>query len=266
MDLLRANQLYTEKKLGQNFLFNTKVIEKIVAAARIAPDDLVIEIGPGLGLLTRELLEGCGHVITVEKDPKLIPYLEKTFAGYPNLQIVHQDILTFEPPAAPYKVVANIPYYITSPIISHFLQRRDGRRPASLTILTQLEVAQKICAGQGEHSVLSLQTQLYCQPKIITRVAPGNFFPAPQVTSAVLQLDTLPEPRLSPEHEQIFLEIIKKGFSQKRKTLSNSLKGFHQLSKPDLENKLSACGLSPMIRPQELDFPQWEKLISVLEG
>ncbi len=258
--LLDANNLFTEKRLGQNFLYNPKIIEKILQTAQIAKDDLIVEIGPGLGLLTKELTQTATKVITIEKDPKLIPYLQRLFQDQPNLELVNRDVLAWQPPAQKYKVVANIPYYITSPIINHFLQTDQEKRPETLTILTQLEVAQKICARRGDHSVLSLQTQLYADPQLIDQVGPENFYPAPKVKSAILKLTTLAKPRLT--NDAVFIDIIKKAFSQKRKTLSNSLQGYRQLSKDAIEQALVSAGLKTSVRPQELDFPDWEKLIA----
>ncbi len=263
-DLLRKTGLYTEKKLGQNFLFNPQVIQKIIQTADLQADDQVIEIGPGLGILTMEILPKVKKLISVEKDQKLIPYLQDLFHKYPDFLLVQQDVLDYPPPAGPYKIVANIPYYITSPIINHFLQVDQSRRPDSLTILTQLEVAQKICSKPGDHSVLSLQTQLYTEPKIIDRISPYNFYPTPKVQSAILHLKTLPRPRLQRDRE--FLEIIKKAFSQKRKNLSNALQGFHNLSKEDLSLLLQKAGLEPGARAQQLDFQDWDRLLDLIFG
>lgn len=251
-----------EKRFGQNFLFNGHVIEKILEAADIKPDDNIVEIGPGLGILTKELVERAGKVITIEKDDKLIPYLEKTFAAYKNLKIWHQDVLKSEPPDSPYKVVANIPYYITSPIISHFLQNEQGNRPSVLILLTQLEVAQKICAKEGDHTVLSLQTQLFAKPKLIAQVSPHSFLPAPKVISAILKLETLPEPQIADTTK--FIDLIKKAFSQKRKTLSNSLEGLWGHDKKFWSSHLEANGISPMIRPERLNFQEWNAILTSL--
>ena len=189
LELLRRENLFTEKKFGQNFIFNTAIIEKIVNAAELTADDRVVEVGPGLGILTGELLSRAAHVTTIELDDKLIPYLHNTFPDNPKLEIVHQDVLQSTLPDTPYKVIANIPYYITSPILSHFLQvKAPSLRPKTIVLLVQLEVAQKVCSQVGDHSVISLQTQIFAKPKIIGRVAPGNFHPAPNVDSAILRL------------------------------------------------------------------------------
>ena len=258
--ILKRENLFMEKRFGQNFLFNGHVIEQILKAADIQPTDTIVEVGPGLGILTKELVERAARVITIEKDDKLIPYLKKTFSSYKNLEIWHQDVLKSHPPEGPYKVVANIPYYITSPIISHFLQNEQGNRPSVLILLTQLEVAQKICVKAGDHSVLSLQTQLYTSPKLIAQVSPNSFMPAPKVFSAILQLEALPEPQIKETAK--FIDLIKKAFSQKRKTLSNSLEGLWDHDKKYWSSHLESCGISPMIRPERLTFPEWQNLLT----
>jgi len=262
IQLLKTNQIYTEKRLGQNFLFNTQIVEKILQAADLSPTDLVVEIGPGLGILTMELLKVAQKVLAIEKDAKLIPYLRKLFSGRENFSLLEQDVLRFSPPAEPYKVVANIPYYITSPIISHFLQTEQHRRPRSMILLTQLEVARKICAREGDHSVISLQTQLYAQPKLIAQVAAHNFYPAPKVKSAILKLETLDRPRLDKEKE--FLAVIRQVFTHKRKTLVNGLTGLNNLSKTEIISRLGKSGLKTTIRPQELSFADWARLLDNL--
>lgn len=262
ISILKRENLYTEKKLGQNFLFNGQVIQKIIEAADIKPGETIVEVGPGLGILTGELVKHAGRVITIEKDDKLIPYLQRTFASNKNLEIWHEDVLKSTPPGEPFKVVANIPYYITSPIISHFLQNQKGNRPTVLILLTQLEVAEKICAKEGDHTILSLLTQLYTAPKIISKVSPACFVPAPKVFSAILKLETLQEPQI--QNVGKFKDLIKKAFSQKRKTLSNSLNTLWGHDKTFWSNHLEAQGISPMIRPEKLTFKEWNTIIRSL--
>ena len=263
LNILQRENLFTEKKLGQNFLFNSEIIRKIIQAADLTNDDEVLEVGPGLGILTNELIQQAKRVTTVELDDKLIPYLEKTFSQANNLHIVHQNVLDFIPPEAPYKLIANIPYYITSPILSHFLQvKTPSLRPTTIVLLVQLEVAQKICAQTGDHNVLSFQTQIFAKPQIVAKVAPGNFVPAPKVDSAILKLDPLPSPLAS--NPQLFIQIIKKCFSQKRKTMLNSLNSFRNLSKDQLTPLLEQANISPQDRPQNLTIEQMEKLCQAI--
>lgn len=261
--MLKRENLFTEKRLGQNFIFNTQIIEQIVEAAEIQASDELVEVGPGLGILTLELAQRAAKVTTIELDAKLIPYLQKTFAPQKNIEIIHQDVLDSTPPSTPYKLIANIPYYITSPILSHFLQvDRPSLRPAAIVLLVQLEVAQKICAKTGDHGVLSLQTQIFAQPKIISKVAPGNFLPAPKVDSAILQLTVHPEPLVS--HPQLFIDLIKKAFSMKRKTLLNSLDGWRGLDRAAISALLEKAGINFMERPQNLEIADFERICLAL--
>jgi len=263
LELLKREALFTEKKFGQNFLFNTHIIDRILEAADLQPTDQVVEVGPGLGILTLELAKRAAQVTTIELDQKLIPYLEKTFDDYQNIKILHQDVLESTPPATPYKLIANIPYYITSPILSHFLQvDPPSARPTSIVLLVQLEVAQKICAKAGDHGVLSLQTQIFAQPKIISKVSPGNFVPAPKVDSAILKLTVHPSPLVS--HPQLFIDLIKKAFSQKRKTLLNSLEGWRGLDRTAISELLQKAAINPMERPQNLDIADFERICLAL--
>jgi 16S rRNA (adenine1518-N6/adenine1519-N6)-dimethyltransferase len=265
LKILQKENLFTEKKFGQNFLFNTQIIEKILEAADLTKDDYVVEVGPGLGILTNELIQRAGKVTTIELDNKLIPYLQRLFSGAKNLEISHQDVLKSTPPGLPYKLIANIPYYITSPILSHFLQvESPSVRPTTIVLLVQLEVAQKICAKTGDHNVLSLQTQIFANPRIIAKVAPGNFVPAPKVDSAILKLEVHPAPLV--DNPQLFIKLIQKAFSQKRKTLLNSLEGFQGLSRTQVTSLLQSAGISPQERPQRLSIGQLEDICKTLKG
>lgn len=263
LELLNRENLFTEKKLGQNFIFNTQIIENILQAADLQPNDHVVEVGPGLGILTLELAQRAAKVTTIELDRKLIPYLEKTFYAQKNIEIIHQDVLDSTPPTTTYKLIANIPYYITSPILSHFLQvDPPSLRPTTIVLLVQLEVAQKICAKAGDHGVLSLQTQIFAQPKIISKVAPGNFLPAPKVDSAILQLTIHPQPLVG--HPQLFIDLIKKAFSMKRKTLLNSLDGWRGLDRAAISTLLEKAQINFMERPQNLEIADFERICLAL--
>lgn len=259
LNILKTENLYTKKNLGQNFLFNTKVIEKIISASEISPNDNIIEVGPGLGILTNELIKISKQVITIEKDSTLIPYLNKTFHSAKNLKIIHQDILKYPIKLKNYKVVANIPYYITSPIITHFLHSQY--QPKTLILLTQLEVAEKILAKKGDHNILSLQTQAFADCQIIDKVSPNNFIPAPKVYSAILKLQSLNKPKIKDWHN--FTILIKKAFSQKRKTLENSLSTLWGHNKTEWSSILQEAKIPPNSRPQHLDFSDWDKILQV---
>lgn len=262
--LLEKEGLRARHSLGQNFLVNPGIVEKIVAAGKIEKNDHLLEIGPGLGILTEKLLAVSDHVTAVEKDPRLFQILQKNFAGKTNLQLLNADILKTPLPPAPYKVIANIPYYITSPILAYFLNAPTGQRPTLMILMTQLEVARKIQSGPGGHSMLSLQTQLFAKPNLINRVSAGNFFPPPKVDSAIIRLDLLAKPRI--DDSKTFLRLISLTFGQKRKTLLNSLARYPGLSKEKVREVLIAAQLDPAIRPQELDFPDWSRLIERLTG
>jgi 16S rRNA (adenine1518-N6/adenine1519-N6)-dimethyltransferase len=236
-----------KKSLGQNFLTHRGTLNKILAAANLSPTDHVIEIGPGKGVLTAELLERVNQVEAIELDDRLIPILTEKF---PNLKIHHQDALKFTPPKTPYKLVANIPYYITSPIINHFLREQPPKqRPQSLTLLVQKEVAQKICAKPGKLSVLALQVQLFGTPKLIAKVPPSHFSPKPKVDSAILHIEISPEP-LTDKIDQFF-NLIHRGFAHKRKKLIRNL-GLTPKEFPFPENS----------RAEELTLQDWLNLLS----
>ncbi len=218
------NNLHAKKSLGQNFLKHRGTLNKIITAANLQPTDHIIEIGPGKGVLTAELIKHAAQVTTIELDDRLIPFLNEKFSEESNLKILHQDALKFTPPKTPYKLVANIPYYITSPIINHFLREQPlSQRPQTLTLLVQKEVAQKICAKPGNLSILALQAQLFGTPKIITKVPPSHFSPAPKVDSAILQINIYQKPLINDSDIPKFFDLIHRGFAHKRKKLIRNL-------------------------------------------
>lgn len=234
-----------KKSLGQNFLTSTSIVEKIVDAAEITEEDTVIEIGPGLGILTNELCERAKEVKAIEIDSSLIPRL-KLNVHHDNLIIINTDALTFVPEEKSYKIVANIPYYITSPLITHFLTLENP--PTTMTIMVQKEVADKIC--DKKNSILSLQTQLYATAKTVLKVHKGSFVPMPKVDSAVIHLKILDKKSRVKNPDEI-LKIAKIAFSQKRKKLSNTLKQILPILK-----KLKFEDL----RPEHLSVQDWEKI------
>lgn len=249
--LLEKHNLWIKKRLGQHFLINPHVLQKIVETANIQPNDEIIEIGPGPGVLTRELCAQAKKVTTVEKDHNIIPLLRETTSEFLNLKIIEQDALKFTPPAIKYKLVANLPYNIATPLLRNFLQLKNP--PTLIVVLTQLEVAQKICARHGDMNVLALGVQIYGKPKIIAKISPQSFFPAPKVISAILQIEPYKKP-LVPKHQQKnYFELIHKAFSQKRKRLSKTLK----IS----VKTITELGLNENIRPQELKIEDWIGLI-----
>lgn len=261
-DLLKQYGLHADKRLGQNFLQDPYALEKIMHAADIRPADTVLEIGPGLGSLTRYLAAAAQKVITVELDDRLFPPLEAVIAPYHNVNLVHGDILEIEPneiiKQQDYLVVANIPYYITSALIRHLLE--SSPKPRRIVLTIQKEVAERICAGPGELSLLALSVQVYGQPRIAKHIPAGAFFPAPKVDSSVLVVDIYPSPQVDENFLDIFFQLIKAGFSQKRKKLRNSISaGMHQ-TPIETEKLLNAADIDPHRRAETLSLEEWGKL------
>jgi len=263
--LLREHGLRADKALGQNFLQDAAALEKIVQAAEIAPDDSILEIGPGLGSLTRYLAASAKTVTAVELDTSLIPILQSVLAPYQNTRIIAGDILQFSPVslALPehYLVVANVPYYITSAIFRHLLEAQP--RPRRIVLTIQKEVAQRICAAPGDMSLLALSVQIYGQPRIAASLPAGAFYPAPKVDSAVIRVDLYPEPRLPLARLDRFFQLAKAGFSQKRKTLRNSLSAGLRISTTEAFQLLEKAGLDPMRRAETLSLDEWGRLANL---
>ena len=262
-ELLRRYHLRPSKGLGQNFLQDNHVLQKIVSAADLGPAEAVLEIGPGLGSLTRYLALSARSVIAVELDRKLFPALETVLAPYKNVRLVQGDILKLNPAelmATPgYIVVANIPYYITSMVIRHLLEAKQ--RPRRLVLTVQKEVAERICAGAGEMSLLALSVQVYGRPVIGTYIPAEAFYPPPKVDSAVLCIEIYSHPIIPADKLDKFFVLIKAGFSQKRKTLRNALSGGLRIAPVESETLLSAAGIDPMRRAETLSLEEWGILV-----
>lgn len=260
--LLRAHGLQASKGLGQNFLQDDEVLAKIVSAAGVTADDDVLEIGPGLGSLTRHLALSARSVTAVELDSSLIPVLGEVLKPFGNVRVVQGDILNFAPaelmPGSDYMVAANIPYYITSAVFRHLLDKPPRPRRIALTI--QKEVAERICAAPGEMSLLALSVQVYGKPSIATKIPAEAFYPAPKVDSAVIRVDLYPEPLIPAGRLEAFFRLAKAGFSQKRKTLRNSLSAGLAIPAPEAANLLSAAGIDPMRRAETLSIDEWGRL------
>lgn len=257
LDLLKKEGLWAKKDLGQNFLVNHEVIRKIIQAAELTKDDQIIEVGPGLGILTEKLLGNTAHVRSIELDPDMHEYLERTF---PQLELEKGNALKAEPPKKPYKLVANIPYNITSPLLRHFLANEHP--PQIAVLLIQKEVAQKICATDGEHSVLSLSVQVFGKPSIIADVPSIDFYPQPKVESAILKIEVYPKPLI--KDYKLFSTIIRIAFAGRRKTLLNTLKNYTRGSRQETEATLKKAGIDPIRRPQTLSLREWSKLTNSL--
>jgi 16S rRNA (adenine1518-N6/adenine1519-N6)-dimethyltransferase len=264
--LLRRYHLHAHKGLGQNFLQDPMALEAIIVAAEIQPTDTVLEIGPGLGSLTRYLAVAAREVIAVELDEKLISPLKTVLSPYQNVQIINGDILKLSPPdlmtGNDYLVVANIPYYITSAVIRHLLESESKPRRIVLTI--QKEVAGRICARPGDMSLLALSVQVYGSPHIAAYIPAEAFFPAPKVDSAVLVVDIYPAPVIRQELLNVFFKLVKAGFSQKRKTLRNSLSAGLHISPTQASELLTRTGIDPQRRAETLSIDEWERLAEIL--
>lgn len=258
--MIKSNPHHRPKKsLGQNFLNDRGTLAKIVASANIQPTDTVVEIGPGHGILTQELSTRAKNVIALELDQRLIPELLMKFPPYSNVAILHQDALTFTPPSSPYKLVANIPYYITSPILNHFLREQpESERPTSLTLLVQKEVAEKIVA-EMKHSVLSLQVHLFGTPKIVAIVPASHFTPTPKVDSAILHIERHP-PLLPDADLEDFFKLLHIGFSHPRKKLIRNLCGLGWLQLTDLQKIFAKLKFDENTRAEDLAIEEWKKL------
>lgn len=259
---LEQHHLLPKKGLGQNFLHDVNVLEKIVAAAELTPDDTVLEIGAGTGTLTEVLAQTAKRVIAVEIDDRLRPILEERLSAYPNVEIIYNDILETDVPTLvggdEYVVVANVPYYITSAIIRHLLE--SEHRPRRLVLTMQLEVAERLIAKPGNMSLLSVSTQFYAQPRIIMRLKPGTFWPRPEVDSAVVRMDTYTEPPVAVPDDKTFFRVVRAGFSQKRKQLKNSLGHGLGIDTSAASDLLERANIDPRRRPETLTLEEWAAL------
>lgn len=257
--VLKRFGLRADKSLGQNFLQDDFALEAIVAVAEIQITDSVLEIGPGLGSLTRHLAVAAREVVAVELDGRLLPPLQAILSPHGNVRVVHGDILKLAPDELiheqDYIVVANIPYYITSAVIRHLLESKIKPRRIVLTI--QKEVAERICAKPGDLSLLALSVQVYGEPRIAARIPAEAFFPKPKVDSAVLCVDIFPSPRVEPEVLETFFKLTKAGFSQKRKTLRNSLAAGLRISPAQAEELLQQANIESRRRAETLSIEEW---------
>ncbi|NIL97545.1 MAG: ribosomal RNA small subunit methyltransferase A [Planctomycetales bacterium] len=237
-------------------------LQRVLAAADISADDYILEVGPGLGGLTRYLAAAARHVAAVELDKRLIAPLKQVLSPYPNVRIIQGDILALDPAglieSPGYLVVANIPYYITSGLIRHLLEVRI--KPSRIVLTLQREVAQRICAGPGRLSLLALSVQVYGQPQMKGRIPAEAFYPVPKVESAVLRIDLFEQPVVRSEHLEMFFRLVRAGFSQRRKTLRNALAGGMAWQPAEAEAVLRAAEIAPNRRAQTLSLEEWAEL------
>ncbi|MCB0046979.1 MAG: ribosomal RNA small subunit methyltransferase A [Caldilineaceae bacterium] len=271
-DLLARAGIDPKKSLGQNFLIDDSYLDRIADAAALTPADAVLEIGPGLGALTARLAARAGCVTAVELDDRLIAYLRGEFLLREQVHIVHGDILENDPAAlmeacgAPgYKVVANLPYYITSAVLRRLLEA--DAPPVLAVVMVQEEVARRICAEPGDMSILSVAVQFYAAPSLAFTVPAGAFYPRPKVDSAVLRLDVQRRPETAGvDDEAEFFRVVRAGFSQKRKQLRNSLSAGLRMDKDATDAALRAAGIDPARRAQSLSLADWAALYHVLQS
>jgi 16S rRNA (adenine1518-N6/adenine1519-N6)-dimethyltransferase len=266
-NLLKRHGVKPYKGLGQNFLQDPLALEEIVSAAQIQPTETVLEIGPGLGSLTRYLAVSAREVVAVELDRNLLPLLKAILGPYPNIRLIHGDILKLSPKdliaEKDYLVVANIPYYITSAVIRHLLETE--LKPHRIVLTVQKEVAERICARPGDMSLLALSVQVYGNPRIAARIPANAFFPEPKVDSAVLCVDIYSAPLIQPELMDTFFRLIKAGFSQKRKTLRNSLSSGLHISPMAAADLLTRAGIDPQRRAETLSIEEWQVLSNIIK-
>jgi 16S rRNA (adenine1518-N6/adenine1519-N6)-dimethyltransferase len=263
--LLRQYGVHPNRSLGQNFLVDGAALREVVDAARLTSQDFILEIGAGLGSLTRLLAVKVGRVVAVEIDRQLLPVLKTVVAAFSNVIVVEGDILSLNPvnlvPASDYLVVANIPYNITSALIRHLLEA--SKPPRCLVLTVQQEVAQRICAHPGDMSLLALSVQVYGHPEITAKIPAGAFYPPPRVDSAVIRIERYPAPLIPIDQIDSFFQLIKAGFSQKRKTLRNALSAGLRCSAPEAEALLQTAGIDPIRRAETLSLDEWRKLTTV---
>ena len=274
IQVLQKHDFHFQKKFGQNFLIDPHVLDKIIEAAEVTKDDFVLEIGPGIGTMTQYLCEAARQVLAVEIDNNLIPILQETLSPYDNVEILHGDILKQDiheiaekyNDKKPIKVVANLPYYITTPIIMGLLESHVPL--ANITVMVQKEVADRMQVGPGtkDYGALSLAVQYYAKPYIVANVPPNCFMPRPNVGSAVIRLTRHEKPPVEVEDEKLMFRIIRASFNQRRKTLANGLKNSAELdyTKEEIEAAIEALGRGASIRGEALTLEEFAKLADFL--
>ena len=266
--LLNRLDLKARKSLGQHFLVDREVLANVVTAAELAPDDVVIEVGPGLGVLTEELAGKAGRIVAVELDDRLSDILRQRLASVDNVTVVNGDILELEPSAlvgdksAEYKVVANLPYYITSAVIRHFLEA--SLKPRLMVVMVQREVVEAIVAEPGRMSLLSVSVQFYGRPEIAGYASAGCFYPQPEVDSAILKVDVYPQPPVAVDDIDGFFRLVRAGFAASRKQIVNSLALGLGMPKDEAVLLLEAAGIMCQRRAETLALEEWQRLWQVL--
>ena len=265
--LLRQSGLRARKRLGQHFLVDEEILQTIVQSAELTRSDTVIEVGPGLGILTTELAQRAGRVLAVELDNQLASLLKQSLASFTNVSVINEDILNIDPAAlmqehTTYKVVANLPYYITSPTIRHFLEA--SAKPQTMILMVQKEVAEAIAAEPGQMSLMSTSVQFYGKPGIIGYVPARSFYPAPKVDSAILRIDVYSRPAIAVD-EKSFFGLVRAGFTASRKQAANSLAQGLGLPKAEVLPMLEKAGIAPQRRAETFTLQEWAQLWQVFQ-
>ena len=276
IEVIKKYEFCFQKKFGQNFLIDGHVLDKIIAGAGVTKDDMVLEIGPGIGTMTQYLAEAAGKVVAVEIDRNLLPILQETLADYDNVKVIHADVLSLdleklvqeENGGRPIKVVANLPYYITTPIIMALFEQHVPL--ANVTVMVQKEVAARMKSGPGskDYGALSLAVQYYAEPYIVANVPCNCFMPRPNVDSAVIRLTRYEEPPVQVKDEKMLFKIIRASFNQRRKTLQNGLNNSSELNftKDQIAAAIAEAGFSPSVRGEALTLEQFAQLADLLRG
>jgi 16S rRNA (adenine1518-N6/adenine1519-N6)-dimethyltransferase len=265
--ILAAHHMRPNKSFGQNFLIDRAVLEKIVEAAEITPSDSILEVGSGTGVLTRELAKRAQRVVAVELERDMLALLEKTTAGLNNVELIARNLLFLDPVEVfehkPYKLVANLPYYITAPTFRHFLEAANA--PKLIVVMVQLEVAQRIVAQPGDLSLLAISVQFYGKPGIMAQIPAQAFFPAPKVDSAILRIEVNPQVPLLPEERNRFFRTVQAGFSEKRKQLHNSLTHGLHYKNEEVRSWLNTASIDASRRAETLSIDEWLRLWRIIE-
>ena len=274
IEVIKKYEFCFQKKFGQNFLIDGHVLDKIIAGAGVTKDDMVLEIGPGIGTMTQYLAEAAGKVVAVEIDRNLLPILQETLADYDNVKVIHADVLSLdleklvqeENGGRPIKVVANLPYYITTSIIMALFEQHVPL--ANVTVMVQKEVAARMKSGPGskDYGALSLAVQYYAEPYIVANVPCNCFMPRPNVDSAGIRLTRYEEPSVQVKDEKMLFKIIRASFNQRRKTLQNGLNNSSELNftKDQIAAAIAEAGFSPSVRGEALTLEQFAKLTDIL--
>lgn len=261
-NLLYAHNMRPNKAFGQNFLTDRAVLEQVVGAAELDGTEQVLEVGAGTGVLTRELAKQAQRVVAVELERDMLALLAETTHHYPNVEVLARNLLYLDPQEVfgteAYKLVANLPYYITAPTFRHFLESTNP--PRLFVVMVQYEVAKRMVAAPGDLSLLGVSVQFYGRPRIIARVPATSFYPTPKVDSAILRLDVQPQPPLTPRERDTFFRLVQAGFSEKRKQLHNSLtSGLHRRN-DEIRSWLVAAGIEAQRRAETLSIEEWLRL------